>query len=68
MAAAAWAARPDLARTILGLGLLSGVLLAGCTALVGVATTAAIGVAASVAAAVGYGVRLDLTARWSLEG
>jgi hypothetical protein len=60
IAAAVWAARPDLGRALAGSFLLTGLLVGGCLVLVGPATTAAVGVAAAVSALVGYGVRIQL--------
>lgn len=60
VAAAIWAARPEILRAVMGSLVLTGMLVAGCLALLGLATTVAIGVAACVSAFVGYGVRVQL--------
>lgn len=60
VAAAIWAARPDLLRAVLGSFVLTGLLVAGCLILVGSGTTIAIGLAACVSAFVGYGLRIQL--------
>jgi hypothetical protein len=60
VAAAIWAARPEILRAVLGSLVLTGMLVAGCLTLLGLATTVAIGVAACVSAFVGYGVRVQL--------
>ncbi len=60
VAAAIWAARPEILRAVLGSLVLTGMLVAGCLALLGLAATVAIVVAACVSAFVGYGVRVQL--------
>jgi hypothetical protein len=60
VAAAVWAARADLVRSVLGSLVLTGLLVVGFLVLLGPATTIAIGIAASVSAFVGYGLRTQL--------